>query len=180
MNHLPPAYNGVPPALYTMPPGEGIMSHYLLGSVVLATGLAFSLHGTESVRTSPHPGPVTSAQPGLDPDMPLFLVCARANDACATACELCSAHCARIMSEGPKKEHWATMRLCQDCAAICQAASRVTAKDGPMTVAICTACADACKRCGDACARHTDDPIMKRCTTECRNCERTCREMMKK
>ncbi len=36
-----------------------------------------------------------------------------------------------------------------------------------------------CKRCGDACEKHATDPIMKRCSDECRTCEKACREMVK-
>jgi hypothetical protein len=122
----------------------------------------------------PTPGPDT-----VDPKMPAFLVCAKACDDCARMCDVCAGHSTRLLAGG-KKEHLDTLRLCQDCAAICSAASCVLAKDGPMSDLICTACADACKRCGDACEKHAADPIMKRCAEECRKCEKACRDMIKK
>lgn len=122
--------------------------------------------------------PIPIPKPGVDPEMPFFRVCAEACDDCARICETCSAHCARLVAEGTK-EHLRTLRTCQDCAAICTAAGRVTAKDGPMADLICTACADACKRCGDACEKHAADPLMKQCTDECRQCEKACRDMIK-
>jgi hypothetical protein len=104
--------------------------------------------------------------------------CAKACDDCARICDACATHCARLVAEG-KKEHLHTEQTCLDCASICRAAGSVTARSGPFSDLICTACADACKRCGDACERHKEDPIMKRCADECRTCEKACREMLK-
>ena len=93
-------------------------------------------------------------------------------------CDACAAHCAELVADG-KKEHFETLRTCQDCAAVCRAAGSVTARTGPMSDAICPACAEVCKRCGDACERHAADPVMKKCADECRACEKACREMLK-
>ena len=125
------------------------------------------------------PIPLQKGPNQVDPEMPFFLICAKACDDCARVCETCSSHCARLLAEG-KKEHQLTLQLCQDCAAVCSAAGRILAKDGPMSQLICTACADACKRCGDECAKHAHDPIMKQCAEECKKCEKACREMIKK
>jgi hypothetical protein len=114
----------------------------------------------------------------VDPNMPLFLVCAKSCDDCARHCQMCAAHCANLVAEG-KKEHLHILRLCQDCAAVCQSASSITAKDGPMSELICTACAEACKMCGEACSKHESDPIMKQCAEECHKCEKACRDMVK-
>jgi len=82
-----------------------------------------------------------------------------------------------MLADG-KKEHLATLRLCQDCTAICMATARVAGKDGPMSDLMYTACAQACKRCGDACEKGTD-PMMKKCAEECRRCEKVCRDLGK-
>jgi len=138
---------------------------------LLAAGSAGQVQPKIPVPQVPRAGDV-------DPKMPLFLVCAKACDDCSRHCELCSAHCAKLVADG-QKDHLDTLRLCQDCAAICQAASRVTAKDGPMSDLIVAGCAEACKRCGEACEKHPGDPLMKRCAEECRSCEKVCREMNK-
>jgi hypothetical protein len=104
--------------------------------------------------------------------------CAKACDDCARMCEACSAHCMQLAADG-QKEHLETARACRDCASICVAASGVTARSGPFSDTICTACADACKRCGDACEKFKDNAIMKNCDAECRKCEASCREMLK-
>ena len=104
--------------------------------------------------------------------------CAKACDDCARVCDACGAHCADLVARG-EKHHQETLRTCQDCAAVCRAAGAVTARAGPFTDAICTACADACKRCGDECEKFKDDATMKACAEECRKCEKACLEMVK-
>jgi Domain of Unknown Function (DUF326) len=105
--------------------------------------------------------------------------CAKACDDCARMCDACGAHCAKMVAEG-NKGHEETMRTCQDCASVCRAAGAVTARTGPFSHVICTACAEVCKKCGDACTKHAaHDNIMKKCADECVACEKACREMLK-
>ena len=105
--------------------------------------------------------------------------CAKACDDCARICDACGNHCANLVAQGTK-HHLETLKTCLDCADVCRAAGAVTARTGPFSDTVCTACADACKRCGDACEKHGgDDPIMKRCADECKRCEQACREMLK-
>jgi hypothetical protein len=142
--------------------------------VILLSGAIFAAGGSNT-QAPKIPIPEVP-RPEVDPKMPFFLVCAKACDDCARLCDTCSAHCARLVGNG-QKEHVETLKLCLDCAAVCRAASTITAKDGPMADLITIACADACKRCGDACEKHASDPLMKRCAEECRACEKVCREM---
>ena len=107
-----------------------------------------------------------------------YTACAKACGECALACDECAAHCAKMLADG-KKEHLKSLQTCQDCAAVCGSAACVTARGGPFSDLICTACADACKRCGDECEQMKDDPVMKRCADECRKCEKACRDMLK-
>ncbi|MCE9565278.1 MAG: four-helix bundle copper-binding protein [Planctomycetes bacterium] len=125
----------------------------------------------------PKPSPASLPKADVDPRMPMFLTCAKACDDCGRMCDLCSAQCGKMLADG-KKEHLATMRMCQDCAAICMATARVAGKDGPMADLMYTACVEACKRCGDACDK-VPDAMMKQCAAECRRCEKVCREMSK-
>lgn len=119
------------------------------------------------------------APAGGDKHAAMFAECAKACDDCARKCDECAAHCAKLIAGGDK-HHLATLKTCQDCAAICRAASSIVSKQGPFSDIICTACADACKKCGDACEKHGgDDPMMKACAAECRKCEKACREMLK-
>src|SRR5581483_8830580 len=74
-----------------------------------------------------------------------FMECAKACDDCARICDACGAHCADLIANG-KREHLTTLQTCQDCATACSAASCVTARTGPFSDLMCTACAEACKR----------------------------------
>ena len=119
------------------------------------------------------------APAGDDKHAAAFVDCAKACDDCGRNCDVCAAHCTQLVATGDK-HHLATLKTCQDCAAVCRAASSVVAKQGPFSDILCTACADACKRCGDACEKHGgDDAVMKGCMDECRKCEKVCREMLK-
>ena len=98
---------------------------------------------------------------------------------CALTCDECAAHCARKLAEG-KADHMRSLQLCQDCAAVCHAASAIAARKGPLSDVILIACAEACKRCGEQCVQLKDDKMMMRCADACRTCETHCREMLKR
>ena len=143
----------------------------LVGVVAVVIGVAIS--NTISADEKAKPGAKEDFRHSQH-----FWDCAKACDDCARVCDACSAHCVNLVADG-KKEHLDTVRTCQDCATVCSAAATVTARTGPYSDAICTACADVCKRCGDACEKFKDDPMMKNCLDECRKCEKACREMLK-
>jgi hypothetical protein len=104
--------------------------------------------------------------------------CARACADCMLQCDSCHHHCERLVAQG-KKEHVKTMRLCDDCGAICAVAARVTSRDGPLSVTICDSCAKACDTCGATCKKFPDDEHMKTCAKACDACAKACREMIK-
>lgn len=155
------------------------MTHTIFGAIVLMLGSFLMIAQAEPAQ-APFPKlPAKSLPaPEVDQRMPLFMTCAKAADDCARHCEICSAHCAKMLSEG-KNEHLDTMRMCQDCAAVCVAMGRVAAKDGPVSDLLYPTCADVCKRCAELCDKHMGDPMMQQCAAECRKCEKACREMTK-
>ena len=107
-----------------------------------------------------------------------FDACAKACADCMRECEMCARHCAEQMVAG-KKEHAQTLGTCSDCAEICAAAAKVTARKGPLSALICEACAKVCDECCAACEKFPTDEHMKRCAKECRECAKACREMLK-
>ncbi|HWG44496.1 MAG TPA: four-helix bundle copper-binding protein [Gemmataceae bacterium] len=115
---------------------------------------------------------------GHDHHAQAFDQCAKACGDCARACDSCAHHCAHMLAQG-KKEHLKTLQTCQDCASHCSAAACITARKGPFSDLICTACAEACARCGKECEKFPEDAHMKQCAQECRKCEKACREMLK-
>jgi hypothetical protein len=119
----------------------------------------------------------TAAQEKHDAHSAHFVACAKECHDCGLMCDTCATHCAHMIADG-HKEHMTTLQTCQDCSSICASAANVTARGGPFSDLICTACAEACKRCGDACAKFPADEHMKKCSDACRKCEKACREML--
>jgi hypothetical protein len=104
--------------------------------------------------------------------------CAVACGKCTLACESCSTHCAMMVAKGEKK-HMESMRLCRDCADVCTAAAKITARKGLMATLVCEGCAKACDRCGKACDKFEDDKHMMACAKSCKDCAKACRSMIK-
>ncbi|MFO0850554.1 MAG: four-helix bundle copper-binding protein [Gemmataceae bacterium] len=135
------------------------------GVAVLALGLARVSDATESQPPKPHADHAATNE-----------ACAVACSDCQRACDACTAHCVTMLAEG-KKDHLASARLTQDCAAVCATAASIVSRGGPMQHLICRACADACAQCGKECDKF-DAPTMKKCAEACRRCEKACREMI--
>lgn len=104
--------------------------------------------------------------------------CAKICSDCQRECDACATHCGRVLADG-KREHFATLMTCRDCADFCTAAAQIVARLGPFAALICQACADACARCGKECEKYPNDEHMKRCAEECRKCEKACNDMVK-
>lgn len=103
--------------------------------------------------------------------------CSQSCGNCFRVCEMCAAHCAKMLADG-KKEHLATLHSCQDCATVCSAAASIVARKGPFSEIICMSCVDACKQCAIECEKLSSDPMMKKCAEDCRKCEKACQEML--
>jgi len=115
------------------------------------------------------------ARPGKADD--LYVRCARACNDCKAACEACVKHCTAMIKAGAK-EHEKTRRLSEDCGDICTTAARLCARKGPLTPAICEACAKACDACGAECGKHPDMKDMRDCARSCQVCAKACRELV--
>jgi len=107
----------------------------------------------------------------------MMMSCAKACSDCQRACDMCSAHCVAMLTEG-KTQHAKTMQMCNDCAALCAVSAQIVARHGPLLQVTCTACADACNQCAKACDAHKEDEHMKHCAEQCRLCEKACRTMI--
>src|SRR5262249_26282405 len=81
-----------------------------------------------------------------------FEACPKECGYCPRQCESCARHCADLIADG-KKEHMVTLGNCADCAEFCTAAAKIVSRRGPMSAAICEACAKACDVCGAACEK---------------------------
>jgi hypothetical protein len=114
---------------------------------------------------------------GKDHAHDAYADCAKACAQCMLYCDSCHHHCARLVSEG-KKDHLASMRLCNDCGEVCALAARITARQGPTAVAVCQTCARVCDACATSCEKFPDDKHMTQCAKACRDCAKACRAMV--
>jgi len=105
-----------------------------------------------------------------------FTTCARICAECQINCEDCYRHCTERAAAGGM-EHAAAMHLCLDCADACATASRLAARNGPLSALACEACAKACDACAEACEAAGADRHMSACAQSCRDCANSCREM---
>lgn len=144
----------------------------LAGLLVLSLTCLNELPGREKTAASED----QKIQKTKDPHSDMMMSCAKACSDCQRACDMCSAHCLALMTEG-KSQHAKTMQLCNDCAALCAVSAQIVARHGPLLNVICAACADACNQCAKACEAQKDDAHMKHCAEQCRICEKACRTM---
>jgi hypothetical protein len=122
------------------------------------------------------PGAVALAQAGkAAADM--YAHCTKACADCHAACSACATHCAGMIKSGDKT-HVKSKQLAEDCGDICATAAKLTARKGPMTAAICDACAKACDACGAECAKYPDMKPMQDCVKSCKVCAKACRDMI--
>jgi uncharacterized membrane protein len=110
---------------------------------------------------------------------------ARCIEECFSTAQACTAGADACMSEAD--EHIASLRtcvrLCVDCADICDVTGRVmsrhTGDDAALARSIRQACVSVCRSCADECerhaARHEHSQI---CADACRRCEQACRQLL--
>jgi hypothetical protein len=76
------------------------------------------------------------------------------------------------------KEYAWALHLVTDCAAFCDLSATLIARQSPLMVHACAACAKACQDCGAECDKFTD-VALKECAKAWHDCEASCRTMIK-
>jgi len=102
-----------------------------------------------------------------------YQACIDACNECAVACNHCASAC---LKEDDVKMMAGCIALDMDCAAICQLAVAVMARDSQFAREVCALCATICDACGKECAKHDMDHC-QRCAKACRACAEACRQM---
>jgi len=121
------------------------------------------------------------AYPGtLNADADVLAAAIGALSDCAQAC---IADADDDLREQNLAEMVTCIRLCWDCADVCNATlgvvTRQTAYDASVTRPLLEACVAVCKSCGDECERHAHHHQHCRvCQQACRRCEQACRELL--
>jgi hypothetical protein len=86
--------------------------------------------------------------------------------ACASACELASAHV---------ETNAACLAALRDCADLCAMLMRWIGRESPRCPLLYAACASACEACAAECDRlAADDERCRLCAIECRRCANEC------
>jgi hypothetical protein len=96
--------------------------------------------------------------------------------ACAYSCTACAD---ADLAEDDVAEMRRCIRLCLDCADVCDATGRVLARQteyvAATAIAQVTSCRELCALCAEECERHADHHEHCRiCGEECRRCEAAC------
>ena len=106
---------------------------------------------------------------------------------CIEECLACTQTCTSCADSSIAEDDIAPMvlsiRLCLDCANVCdttlRVATRLTGRQSAPLASVLEACVDACRRCGDECAKHAQHHEHHRlCEAECRRCEEACRALI--
>ena len=107
---------------------------------------------------------------------------ATAIDAITDCAQACNADTDADLSEQDLPEMVRCIRLCLDCADVCDAAGAILSRPASYDIHVARplveACAAICKSCGDECERHAHMPHCRVCAEACRRCERACRELL--
>jgi uncharacterized membrane protein len=97
-------------------------------------------------------------------------------DALSDCAQACIADADGDLREQNLAEMVTCIRLCWDCADVCNATlgvvTRQTARDASVTKPLLEACIAICKSCGDECERHA------RHHEHCRVCGQACQELL--
>jgi hypothetical protein len=103
-------------------------------------------------------------------------------DALSDCAQACAADAGDDLSENDVTEMIECIRLCLDCADICNAAVAVTSRadcDVDVTMPLLEACVASCKNTGDECEQHGRmHEHCRICALACRRCEQACRTLL--
>lgn len=125
---------------------------------------------------------IISTHPALpETDFVALRGCIQACDACSAACTACADSC---LSEPQFAKLIRCVRLDQDCADMCAAATRIllrqTQPDARVLTSVLQAVVIACRVCGMECDRHADKlEHCRMCSSTCQDCERACCDLLR-
>ena len=123
------------------------------------------------LETHHRPGPL---------DRKLLVECIEACVFCAQSCTACAD---ADLAEDDVTEMRRCIRLCLDCADVCEATGRVLTRqtefDAPTAKAQLQSCEEMCRACAEECHHHAQHHEHCRiCEEECRTCELACQRLL--
>jgi hypothetical protein len=97
-------------------------------------------------------------------------VCIDAYLACMIECEKCAISCLNMAG------HQECVKLCRDCADICDLCAKLFARGSQFTDVLCAICVQCCEACATECEKYADHAACcKACAEACRKCVETCK-----
>ncbi len=99
--------------------------------------------------------------------------CQKACTSCKEVCEKTLAYCE---NKGGKYVEPKLIAALKDCITTCTASSGLLSRGSALHAKMCGVCAEACGKCAELCESF-DDKVMKDCAAECRQCEKSCKQM---
>jgi Domain of Unknown Function (DUF326) len=104
-------------------------------------------------------------------------------DALTDCAQACTADADDDLSEPNVSELVKCIRLCLDCADICNPTAGVTSRqtdyDASVTRPLLEACIASCKSCGEECERHAMmHAHCQVCAQACQRCEQACQQLL--
>lgn len=99
----------------------------------------------------------------------------------AYQCLQCSESASRCIAAAGKSTDASVgefIELCLDASDICVVTATILTRQGPLSPAICQACADACDRLVKACANANLNGLEQTCATLANRCATVCRKLV--
>lgn len=146
----------------------------------LLTGTALMIGARQSPRpTASATDGHLQADVGHSPRLP-----AETLENAAASCMECSQACRGFIHElrpesAPGRDSLAELvRIADECSEICIVTATLLARRGPLSPAICQACADACQRLAAACDTMNSSPSVTNCQRLAMACGQACRHII--
>ena len=119
-------------------------------------------------------------KPAREMDEETLIDCIEACIGCGQAATACAD---ASLGERDLSELTRSIRLCIDCAAVCEVTAQVLTRQTEtslgLSLAQVTSCLEACRACGAECSRHAGKHEHHRvCADACRRCEQACSRLL--
>ncbi len=94
---------------------------------------------------------------------------------CEAICVQTVQYCLEVGGAHAEAMH---VRHIQDCADVCQTATKIFLRGSPHNAELAAACATLCDMCAASCEKYIGDAQLKACANQCRLCASACRQVV--
>ena len=146
----------------------------ILASTAFAVGAANQSSHAASTST-----PQSQLLPSSHMDVVVTFTAEHASYQCLQCAESAS-RCITVAARSADANVGEFVQVCQDASDICFVTATILTRQGPLSPAICQACADACDRLIYACANANLNGLEQTCATLANRCATVCRRLVNK